>query len=139
MMPATGRWPTCSTRSTCCKAEVLFAVANLLNLEVDLLFFDASSTYRERDAAGDELLDDEADDELDDEAGLPGAPYGDGEPNPPEDGVRRYGPSTASWEFFWMTTWRPIPTTSHAVLWCLPVAKTSNPTSSALRAARPSS
>jgi len=29
--------------------EVFFAVANLLNLEVDLLFFDATSTYWKRD------------------------------------------------------------------------------------------
>jgi hypothetical protein len=37
--------------------EVFFAVANLLNLEVDLLFFDGSSTYWERDSADAELLD----------------------------------------------------------------------------------
>ena len=29
--------------------SVFFAVANLLNLEVDLLFFDTTSTYFERD------------------------------------------------------------------------------------------
>jgi hypothetical protein len=37
--------------------EVFFAVANLLNLDVDLLFFDGSSTYWERDGADAELLD----------------------------------------------------------------------------------
>jgi len=42
--------------------EVFFAVANLLNLEVDLLFFDATRTYWERDSADDELLDDAAED-----------------------------------------------------------------------------
>src|SRR6266542_236212 len=39
--------------------EVFFAVANLLNPEVDLLFFDGSSTYWERDSADAELLDEE--------------------------------------------------------------------------------
>jgi hypothetical protein len=38
---------------------VFFAVANLLNLEVDILFFDTSSTYWETDSADDALLDDE--------------------------------------------------------------------------------
>ncbi len=37
--------------------EVFFAVANLLNLEVDLLFFDGSSAYWETDSADAELLD----------------------------------------------------------------------------------
>jgi Transposase DDE domain len=37
--------------------EVFFAVANLLNLEVDLLFFDGSSTYWETGSADTELLD----------------------------------------------------------------------------------
>jgi hypothetical protein len=35
--------------------EVFFSVASLLNLEVDLLFFDGSSTYWERDSADDGL------------------------------------------------------------------------------------
>jgi len=34
---------------------VFFAVANLLNLEVDLLFFDTTSTYFERDEEEDEV------------------------------------------------------------------------------------
>src|SRR6266702_6323732 len=37
---------------------VFFSVANLLNLEVDILFFDTSSTYWETDSADDALLDD---------------------------------------------------------------------------------
>ncbi|MFN0089894.1 MAG: IS1634 family transposase, partial [Acidimicrobiales bacterium] len=37
---------------------VFFSVANLLNLEVDILFFDTSSTYWETDGADDALLDD---------------------------------------------------------------------------------
>lgn len=62
--------------------EVFFAVANLLNLEVDLLFFDASSTYWERDSADAELLDDEEPED------------GDGGPaNPAEAAARRYGHS----------------------------------------------
>ena len=46
-----GRW-TCSSRPTPTRAvqeAVFFAVADLLNLEVDLLFFDTTSTYFERD------------------------------------------------------------------------------------------
>jgi hypothetical protein len=40
---------------------VFFSVANLLNLEVDILFFDTSSTYWETDSADDALLDDDED------------------------------------------------------------------------------
>jgi Transposase DDE domain len=40
---------------------VFFSVANLLNLEVDILFFDTSSTYWQTDTADDALLDDEGD------------------------------------------------------------------------------
>jgi Transposase DDE domain len=40
---------------------VFFAVANLLNLEVDILFFDTSSTYWETDSADDALIDDDED------------------------------------------------------------------------------
>ena len=47
---------------------VFFSVANLLNLEVDILFFDTSSTYWETEAADDTLLGD-TDDEGTDEAG----------------------------------------------------------------------
>ncbi|MGH3966459.1 MAG: IS1634 family transposase [Pseudonocardiaceae bacterium] len=38
---------------------VFFSVANLLNLEVDILFFDTSSTYWETEATDDALLDDD--------------------------------------------------------------------------------
>src|SRR6266536_2775386 len=41
---------------------VFFSVANLLNLEVDILFFDTSSTYWETEATDDALLDDPGDD-----------------------------------------------------------------------------
>jgi hypothetical protein len=47
--------------------RVFFAVANLLDLEVDLLFFDTTSTYWETDRLPDELADDE---ERDDDAGV---------------------------------------------------------------------
>lgn len=40
---------------------VFFSVANLLNLEVDILFFDTSSTYWETDSADEALLDDDPD------------------------------------------------------------------------------
>ena len=42
--------------------SVLFSVANLMNLEVDLLFFDTSSTYFETERLEDELAGDEEDD-----------------------------------------------------------------------------
>src|SRR6266545_3501382 len=49
---------------------VFFSVANLLNLEVDILFFDTSSTYWETEATDDALLDDPGDDaEPGDESG----------------------------------------------------------------------
>lgn len=47
---------------------VFFSVANLLNLEVDILFFDTSSTYWETGSADEALLGDE-DDEGSDDAG----------------------------------------------------------------------
>jgi hypothetical protein len=48
--------------------RVFFAVASLLDLEVDLLFFDTSSTYWETERLPEELRDDELDDS-DDQAG----------------------------------------------------------------------
>ncbi|MGH3142715.1 MAG: IS1634 family transposase, partial [Gaiellales bacterium] len=48
---------------------VFFSVANLLNLEVDILFFDTSSTYWETDSTDDALLDDDTDDEAGDGEG----------------------------------------------------------------------
>ena len=42
--------------------SVFFSVANLLNLEVDLLFFDTSSTYFETEHLPDELAGDDGDD-----------------------------------------------------------------------------
>ena len=50
---------------------VFFSVANLLNLEVDILFFDTSSTYWETEATDDALIDDGDDGEAGDgEAGV---------------------------------------------------------------------
>jgi len=71
--------------------RVFFQVANLLDLEVDLLFFDTTSTYWETERLPDELHDDEdeqpdsdleSNGELDDD--------GDGEPMLQESGRRRY-------------------------------------------------
>jgi hypothetical protein len=59
--------------------RVFFMVASLLDLEVDLLFFDTSSTYWETDRLPDELQDDAADPEEPDE-----------EPVLVESGRRRY-------------------------------------------------
>jgi hypothetical protein len=50
--------------------RVFFAVANLLDLEVDLLFFDTTSTYWETDRLPDELAADDGDDPDDDDAGV---------------------------------------------------------------------
>jgi hypothetical protein len=69
--------------------EVFFAAANLLNLEVDLLFFDASSTYWERDSADPELLDEDAADHGFED----GADEGDADQLPAEGAARRYGRS----------------------------------------------
>ena len=46
--------------------RVFFTVANLLDLEVDLLFFDTTSTYWETDRLPEELQQELAEDELDD-------------------------------------------------------------------------
>ena len=53
--------------------SVFFSVANLMNLEVDLLFFDTSSTYFETERLEDELADDgdDEDQEQDDEDEAP--------------------------------------------------------------------
>jgi hypothetical protein len=70
---------------------VFFSVANLLNLQVDILFFDTTSTYFERDSADDAL----ADDEDEGEAAEPPDPAGEaqvpGEADPPA--FRSYGHS----------------------------------------------
>ncbi len=49
--------------------SVFFSVANLLNLEVDILLFDTSSTYWETDAAADDALLDDPSEDRGDEAG----------------------------------------------------------------------
>src|SRR6266498_2410986 len=67
--------------------EVFFAVANLLNPEVDLLFFDGSSTYWETDSVDPELLDE---DEQEKQAV---AETDAGDELPTEAATRRYGRS----------------------------------------------
>jgi Transposase DDE domain len=52
------------------RERVFFSVANLLDLEVDLLFFDTTSTYWETDRLPDELGADGDDPDLDDAAGV---------------------------------------------------------------------
>ena len=47
---------------------VFFSVANLLNLEVDILFFDTSSTYWETGGADEALVDDDGDEDRGDDA-----------------------------------------------------------------------
>ena len=75
--------------------RVFFSVASLLDLEVDLLFFDTSSTYWETDRLPDELQD--ADDEADGAHDADGAHEADGaqaadagEPSLAECGRRAY-------------------------------------------------
>ncbi|MGH8300200.1 MAG: IS1634 family transposase [Steroidobacteraceae bacterium] len=62
--------------------RVFFTVANLLDLEVDLLFFDTSSTYWETDRLPEELQDEDQDTDSDQER--------DQEPVLVESGRRRY-------------------------------------------------
>lgn len=71
---------------------VFFSVANLLNLQVDILFFDTTSTYWERDSADAALLDDEAGEETPtpDPTASEKDPAGDAEP---PAGFRTYGHS----------------------------------------------
>jgi hypothetical protein len=66
--------------------RVFFTVANLLDLEVDLLFFDTSSTYWETDRLPEELQD--RDEESPAESGEDDA--GENERLPDEQGRRRY-------------------------------------------------
>src|SRR3974390_3446208 len=69
--------------------RVFFCVANLLDLEVDLLFFDTTSTYWETDRLPAELQEEErSDDDLDGEGDLDGD--SDREPVLVESGRRRY-------------------------------------------------
>src|SRR5450755_1331375 len=65
--------------------RVFFCVANLLDLEVDLLFFDTTSTYWETDRLPDELQDDEDEQPDSDQDG-----DSDREPMLEESGRRRY-------------------------------------------------
>lgn len=71
--------------------RVFFSVASLLDLEVDLLFFDTTSTYWETDRLADELQDD-ADEQPDSDATGDSDADGDsdGEPALGESGQRRY-------------------------------------------------
>jgi hypothetical protein len=62
--------------------RVFFTVASLLDLEVDLLFFDTTSTYWETDRLPEELQDDDEQPAADDDD--------DDEPAPRELGRRRY-------------------------------------------------
>ena len=47
MMRATGRWTGCLEIRDTLERKVFDSLADLLNLEVDLLFFDTTSTYFE--------------------------------------------------------------------------------------------
>ena len=63
--------------------RVFFSVANLLDLEVDLLFFDTTSTYWETDRLPDELIEEDDEDDGDD-GDQPGGP------GVRERGLRKY-------------------------------------------------
>ena len=62
----TGRWTSCSTRWTRSPREIFASVAHLLNLDLDIVFVDTTSTYWEIETADElaELADPAADDEL---------------------------------------------------------------------------
>lgn len=49
--PATGPWTSCSPSAAELEQEIYHQVADLLNLQVDLLFFDTTSTYFEVEEA----------------------------------------------------------------------------------------
>ena len=70
--------------------RVFFCVANLLDLEVDLLFFDTTSTYWETDRLPDELQDEDEqpDSDIEGDSDLDGD--NDREPVLQESGQRRY-------------------------------------------------
>ena len=54
-MPATGRWTSSSRSSPTWPRQAYFQVTDLLNLEVDLLFFDTTSTYFETEEADEDV------------------------------------------------------------------------------------
>ncbi len=58
---STGRWTSCSSAPSGCRSRSSSPSRRLLNLEVDLLFFDTTSTYFEIDV-DDPIDDDEASD-----------------------------------------------------------------------------
>jgi hypothetical protein len=64
--------------------RVFFSVANLLDLEVDLLFFDTTSTYWETDRLPDELIEEDDDGDDGDDGDQPGGP------GVRERGLRKY-------------------------------------------------
>src|SRR2546421_8468950 len=70
---------------------VFFSVANLLNLQVDILFFDTTSTYWETDGADAALLDDDAGEEVPAPQGTAGTTDASGKAN--GGGFRTYGHS----------------------------------------------
>jgi Transposase DDE domain len=81
-MLAIGRWTSCTPRFEELQERVFFTVANRLDLEVDLLFFDTTSTYWEIDRLPEELQDEGEHTDSDQEP--------DQEPVLVESGRRRY-------------------------------------------------
>jgi hypothetical protein len=70
--------------------RVFFTVANLLDLEVDLLFFDTTSTYWETDRLPDELQDDDSDAAADSDNESSSEAANEQDELPRESGRRRY-------------------------------------------------
>ena len=83
-MSATGRWTSCTPRLPELQERVFFTVASLLDLEVDLLFFDTTSTYWETDRLPEELQDDDEQPDSDPDGASDGARCCE------ESGRRRY-------------------------------------------------
>jgi hypothetical protein len=71
--PPTGRWTSCSPPSAIA-SEIFASVAHLLNLDLDIVFVDTTSTYWEVDVA-DDLADLQPEPEVDDGTCKP-AEYG---------------------------------------------------------------
>ena len=76
--PCIGRWTGCWRSRRSWPRQVYWATADLLNLEVDLLFFDTTSTYFERDEPDAETVDEDGCGA----AGVPGVRALQGPPRP---------------------------------------------------------
>src|SRR3954454_13830731 len=97
-MSATGRWMDWLIEAAPqIEREVFWSVASLLDLEVDLLFFDTTSTYFQTEAADEAVARDWRGEVLPDgqQQSTPGKSEGEGD-GPPRAGFRTWGKSKDS-------------------------------------------